>query len=216
MFIWYQGRDLYEPSHIQQAFFDFYSDLFCKEDEWRTTLNVDTVYQGPLLSSHHHQLLNLTFTPAEIKHALWSIPEDKAPGLDGYNSGFYKATWEILGDDVVRAVSQFLETSKMLKSWNNTTITLITKISNPMHPRDFRPISCCHVLYKCVSKLICSWLRLVLDYLIDQAQGVFVAGRSIMHNILLCQDLVKHYSRRNCAPSCLMKIDLCKAYDTMN
>ena len=35
-----------------------------------------------------------------------------------------------------------------------------------------------------------------------------------MHNILLCLDLVKHYSRKNCAPSCLLKIDLCKAYDT--
>ena len=43
-----------------------------------------------------------------------------------------------------------------------------------------------------------------------------MAGRNIMHNILLCQDLVKHYTRKNCAPSCLMKIDLCKVYDTMN
>ena len=37
-----------------------------------------------------------------------------------------------------------------------------------------------------------------------------------MHNILLCQDIVKHYTRQGSAPSCLMKIDLCKAYDTMN
>lgn len=43
-----------------------------------------------------------------------------------------------------------------------------------------------------------------------------MAGRSIMHNILLCQDLVNHYTRSNCAPSCLLKVDLCKAYDTMN
>ena len=56
----------------------------------------------------------------------------------------------------------------------------------------------------------------MLDFLIDQAQGAFVASRSIMHNILLCQDLVKHYTRQNCAPRCLMKIDLCKDYDTLN
>ena len=37
-----------------------------------------------------------------------------------------------------------------------------------------------------------------------------------MHNIMLCQDLVKHYSWKNCAPSCLLKIYLCKAYDTMS
>ena len=37
-----------------------------------------------------------------------------------------------------------------------------------------------------------------------------------MQNILLCQDLVKQYSRKGTAPSCLLKIDLCKAYDTMD
>ena len=42
-----------------------------------------------------------------------------------------------------------------------------------------------------------------------------MAGRSIIHYILLCQDLVKHYSRQY-SPSCLLKIDLCKAYDTMD
>ena len=37
-----------------------------------------------------------------------------------------------------------------------------------------------------------------------------------MHNILLCQDLVKHYTTKNYAPNCLMKIDLCKAFDSLN
>ena len=104
----------------------------------------------------------------------------------------------------------------MLKSWNITTITLIPKVCSPLYPGDFRLISCCHVLYKCISKLICSKLKLVLDYLIDQAQGPFVAGCNIMHNILLCRDIVKHYTRQGSAPNCLMKIDLCKAFDTMN
>lgn len=37
-----------------------------------------------------------------------------------------------------------------------------------------------------------------------------------MHNILLCQDIVKQYSRSYSPPRCLLKIDLCKAYDTMD
>ena len=37
-----------------------------------------------------------------------------------------------------------------------------------------------------------------------------------LYNIRLCQDLVKQYSRYHCAPSYLIKIDLCKAYDTMD
>ena len=166
--------------------------------------------------SDQGKLLNLTFSNEEIKNALWSILDEKALGLDGFNTKFYKASWNVVGNDVIKAINQFFRNGKMLKSWNTTTITLIPKIPCPLHPKDYNPISCCHVLYKCISKLICSRLKLVLGDLIDQAQVAFVAGRNIMHNILFCQDLVKHYSRKNCAPSFLLKIDLCKAYDTMN
>ena len=70
------------------------------------------MYQGPILSPPHHQLLDLQFSPEEIKHALWNIPDDKAPGLDGFNSKFYKVVWEVLGDDIIKAVNQFLKMAK--------------------------------------------------------------------------------------------------------
>ena len=40
-------------------------------------------------------------------------------------------------------------------------------------------------------------------------------GRNIMHNILLCQDIVKQHGRKHYPPSILLKIDLRKAYDTL-
>lgn len=52
--------------------------------------------------------------------------------------------------------------------------------------------------------------------IISPNQGAFVEGRSITHNILLCQDVVKHYGCKSCMPSCLLKMDLRKAYDTLN
>ena len=58
--------------------------------------------------------------------------------------------------------------------------------------------------------------KLVLRVIITPNQGAFVEGRSILHNILLCQDVVKHYGRRSCMPSCLIKMDLRKAYDTLS
>ena len=100
MFIRFKRRDITNPSQIHQAFFDFYSELFYFEGKDRVSFNVDT-YQGLIISSHHHTLLNLKFSPIEIKHALLSILDDKAPRLDGYNSGFYKASREVLGDDII-------------------------------------------------------------------------------------------------------------------
>lgn len=67
MFIQFKGHNISDPLQIQQAFFDFYSELFYKEDKGRKSINLNTVYQGPILSSHHHTMLDLTFTPAEIK-----------------------------------------------------------------------------------------------------------------------------------------------------
>lgn len=37
-------------------------------------------------------------------------------------------------------------------------------------------------------------------------------GRSLIHNVLICHDLLRHYNRKT-SPRCLMKIDLKKTYD---
>lgn len=49
-YIRFKGRDITVPLEIHKAFFEFYSDLFCVEDRGKTTIKVDTVYQGPVLS----------------------------------------------------------------------------------------------------------------------------------------------------------------------
>lgn len=36
-----------------------------------------------------------------------------------------------------------------------------------------------------------------------------------MHNILICQDLIKRYTPSQKSPSCLLKLDVRKAYDTV-
>ncbi|XP_062104168.1 uncharacterized protein LOC133815329 [Humulus lupulus] len=47
-------------------------------------------------------------------------------------------------------------------------------------------------------------------------QGAFVRGRSIAHNIMIFQDLIKNYDRAVTSPRCAIKIDLSKAYDIVD
>ena len=50
-----------------------------------------TIVQSDLiLDDAIRYMLDLQFSRDEIKKAMWSISDGKAPGLDGYNSMFYK------------------------------------------------------------------------------------------------------------------------------
>ena len=148
----------------------------CNNLQCRRRTDKNVIREGPLLENSHHEQLSLCFSAEEIRNALWSIPDTKSPGLDGYNSKFYKASWSIIGDEVVEAVQQLFRTGKLLQAWNTTAVHLIPKVPNPNNPGDYRPIACCHTLYKCITKLICSRLKLVLAYIISPSQGAFVEG----------------------------------------
>lgn len=145
--------------------------------------------------------------------AFKSIPGSKYPGPDGFGAHFYKDCWHIIGPEVTEAVMSFFHTGKLLKEVNNTVITLVPKGKCPDILTNFRPISCCNVIYESISKILCERLRLVLPELIAENQSGFVHGRYIAHNIMICQDLVKDYGRKQAKPGCVMKLDLRKAYD---
>ncbi|XP_062075632.1 uncharacterized protein LOC133779728 [Humulus lupulus] len=99
---------------------------------------------------------------------------------------------------------------------NETVISLILKTGSPKTAADYRPIACCNTLYKCISKMLCSRLSEVLQFLIHSNQGAFIKNRLLAHNILIFQNLLKGYTRKNISARCIMKIDLSKAYDTVD
>lgn len=154
-------------------------------------------------ASYTSQRAKINFSCEKVKASMWSLDDDKTLGLDGYSSGYFKAAWNVAGKDIVKAIQNFFENGNLLKAWNVTAITLFPKNACPNDPGDFRPISYCHVIYKCLSKLICSKMKLVLNDI-------------ILHNILHCQDLVKHYEWKNYSANCLLKIYLQKANEMMD
>ncbi|XP_074298927.1 uncharacterized protein LOC141629907 [Silene latifolia] len=175
-----------KPDDIKAAFEDYYRDLLLKP-----------------------------VSDEEIKSAMFSIPGDKAPGPDGFSSQFFKDSWHIVGREVCKAIRNVFDSGQLLKELNTTTLTLVPKVDLPDSVLQFRPIACCNTVYKCLTKVLCNRLSLILPDIINPSQGAFVKDRDIVGNILICQDLIKLYKRKVCSPRVMLKIDLQKAYDSI-
>ena len=104
----------------------------------------------------------------------------------------------------------------MHRGTNSTIIALIPKNATPCKMQDFRPISLCTVMYKCISKILASRLQHILPSLIDKSQSAFIQGRQISDNILVAQELFRGYNRNSGSPQCAIKVDLFKAFDSIN
>nr|GEV98549.1 hypothetical protein [Tanacetum cinerariifolium] len=104
----------------------------------------------------------------------------------------------------------------LLKELNHTIIALIPKVKSHLRVNDYRPISCCNVLFKCISKIIANRIKQSLKSLVSPNQSAFVPGRCISDNILLTQELMHNYHLDRGSPRCAFKVDIQKAYDTVD
>lgn len=160
-------------------------------------------------------MLTQTVSTQEIDDAMLSISVDSAPGLDGMSFLFFRKTWPIVKDDIYSMVKEFFIHCYMYKPVNYTSITLIPKALHVTSIKQFRPISCCIVLYRIVAKILAKRLRLVIGDIVNPAQSGFIPGRQIVDNILLASELIKGYRRKGLSPRCFVKIDLKKAYGSV-
>ncbi|XP_074292579.1 uncharacterized protein LOC141619458 [Silene latifolia] len=208
------GVVYYEVNTIEQAFIKYYQEVL---GSYTQVIKVcpTVVKKGKTATSEQAKFMLQEMTKTEVKEALFSIPVEKAHGPDGYSSGFYRDSYDIIGGDVVRVVLEFFTNGKILHQINAIVLTLIPKLDCPSTVQDFRPIACCNVIYKCISKIICKRLAGVLADLISMNQSAFIKDMEIVDNILICQDLVRLYGRKNCSPRAMLKVDLKKAYDTI-
>nr|XP_043615904.1 uncharacterized protein LOC122587803 [Erigeron canadensis] len=122
----------------------------------------------------------------EIKDAMFSIFDIKAPGPDGFSSAFFKKAWSIVGKEVSLAIHDFFKKGKLLKELNHTILALIPKNQGG------------------------------LDEVVSVNQSAFVPVRKISDNILLTQEIMHNYHRNQGPPRCTFKVDIQKAYDTVD
>ncbi|XP_019234766.1 PREDICTED: uncharacterized protein LOC109215203 [Nicotiana attenuata] len=99
---------------------------------------------------------------------------------------FFKKAWDIISMQIIDAMKECFSTEK---------------------------------LYKAITVLLLHWclkLQKVIPYIICEAQAGFILCRKIVNNVILSHELVKVLqTRAQISPRCMNKIDLQKAYDSV-
>jgi hypothetical protein len=75
--------------------------------------------------------------------------------------------------------------------------------------------SFCNTVYKCIAKILAGRIKAVLPSLVGPYQTAFISGRRISNNVLLSQELMKGYHKSTGPARCAMKVELMKAYDSV-
>lgn len=141
----------------------------------------------------------------------------KAPGLDGFPTGFYQNSWKTVGPSIYQLVVDFFDQGTIPEGLNNTLLALIPKVAHPETVKQFRHISLCNVTYKIIAKVIViNRLKPIMEQLVSHEQSSFVPGRQISDNIIIYQEVLHSIRTRSSGKKIMViKIDLEKAYDRL-
>ncbi|XP_024009777.1 uncharacterized protein LOC112085044 [Eutrema salsugineum] len=192
-------------SAIEERFFQQKSRITWLKNGDSNTKFFHRVAQGRRSKNSINKLLNAngnTLTDmkdikeeAEIRSDLHSIPSNKTPGSDGFTAVFYIAAWPIISADFVVAVQSYFLYGFMPHGVNATMLCLAPKTIDAQTMCDYRPIACCNLIYKVISKIIANRLKQILPEGMVSNQSAFIKGRLLLENVLLATELTKDYHK---------------------
>ncbi|GJT40480.1 putative RNA-directed DNA polymerase, eukaryota, reverse transcriptase zinc-binding domain protein [Tanacetum coccineum] len=98
---------------------------------------------------------------------------------------------------------------------NSSFINLIPKVINPIHIKDFRPISIIDIHYKIIGKILANRLSKVVGKIVSYEQSTFIKDRQILNGPLILSEVIDWYKKMN-KKVMLFKVDFEKAFDNVS
>lgn len=149
---------------------------------------------------------------AEITKVMMKLNANKSPGPDGLTSGFFKASWALLGSEVVTSIGAFFTSGFLPSATNAMILCLVPKRPGASAISDYRPISSCNTLYKVISKLLVHRLKPILPSFIFPNQTAFVQGRLLVENTVFASEIIHRYHRNKGPKRMVIKVDIYNGY----
>ncbi|GAU27921.1 hypothetical protein TSUD_160160 [Trifolium subterraneum] len=160
----------------------------------------------------------LTMMPShdEVQAAVFALNKDSAPGPDGFGAFFYQHYWDIVKNDVIRAVLQFFTSSWILPGFNSNIIALLPKTPDASSIDHYRPIAMANFKFKVISKIIADRLASILPSIDSEEQKGFIHDRNIKDCLCIASEAANLLHNKSYGGNLALKIDITKAFDTLD
>ncbi|KAM0864696.1 hypothetical protein ACQ4PT_043753 [Festuca glaucescens] len=141
--------------------------------------------------------LDEEFTEQEVWEVIKEVPQDRAPGPDGFIGAFYQHAWQWIRQDAMAALCKFRRGDGIcFGKLNSALITLIPKKEEALEVGAYHPISLIHNFAKLCSKILANRLRPKMDNIISTNQSAFIRGRCLHDNFLLVRKMARNINAR--------------------
>ena len=205
---------LTEPTQIADHVVSYYKNLFCTNIVLQEQLLAEEVIPN-IVTDDTNIMLTMMPSHQEIKAAIFALNKDSAPGPDGYGAYFYQFYWEIIQEDVFKAVLEFFSSGWILPGFNSNIIAILPKTNDVVSINQYRPIAMANFKFKVISKVLADRLAVIMPSIVSQEQMGFIHDRNIKDCLCIASEAANLLHNKAYGGNIAMKIDITKAFDTL-
>ncbi len=210
-----RGQMVTDQQEINKCFEDFYRNLYSSNN----TTSQDEVNEFlekcdlPKLDQDAAAELDAEITLDEVKATIAQLPNNKAPGPDGFGAEFYKAYSSLLAPLILRMFNRSWEVGSLTNTLYQGNIALLLKKDrDPTNVSSYRPVSLLPLETKLFSKILANRLNSHISRIIHPDQTGFIPDRHIYFNMRRLFNIL-YSPLRNMEDSVIISLDAEKAFD---
>jgi len=159
-------------------------------------------------------MLKSPISMQELRDTIFSFKKGKSPGPDGLSIEFYCSVFSIIKKDLLQVLNNFFSTGFIPAKYKVGIITLIPKREPLDEISSYRPINLLNVDLKIYSKILCTRMKPILNYVLHESQFC-QPGKNIGQLVTTIRDL--HFDMNESdKDSFFVSIDFMKAFDNVD
>ena len=187
------GRIIREQAEILKEQRKFYEELYRADES--ITFNLVPEAEEAVLSGKQREELDEPINLDEIRNSLFSMANNKCPGLDGLPKEIYVELFEVLGPVLLKLYNTAFRRGYLNETARSGLISLIPKANKDQKLlKSWRPLCMLCLDFKILSKLMAERMKKVLPYIISEEQSGFMKNRLISDNLRKTYDVIKYTS----------------------